>query len=80
MAQQPAQYLSILNAMLVVTANSNQTNRISEFYKWWKGIIEKAEKQIPQEVYETAVLLTRHLPVANQEGLAEVKNLLAMNT
>lgn len=68
-AQQPVNYVSFLNAMLVIITNSDKTNRLAEFYKWWREIVEKIEKQIPQEVYDTTISHTWRLPLSHQIGI-----------
>lgn len=78
LASQTARYIAILNAAVAVISNSDEEDKASEFYRWWRGAIETMKGQVPEEVYEIVVSLAWRTPITQQQGLSGIRSRLAV--
>jgi len=73
-----AQYIAILNAVVVVVSKSGVEDKASEFYRWWRETIEGMRGPVPEGVYEIALSLSWWTPITQQQGLSNIKSKLAI--
>ncbi len=73
-----AQYIAILNAVVVVVSNRGVEEKASEFYRWWREAIEGMRGPVPEEVYDIALSLSWWTPITQQQGLSNIKSKLAI--
>jgi len=77
-AGRAAQYIAIMNAVVVVVSNSGGESNASEFYGWWRETIERMQHKVPEEVYEIALSLSWWIPISQQQGLSSIKSRLTV--
>jgi hypothetical protein len=73
LAQRPVQYSAILSASILTFTNGHDANPALTFYRWWAEAIEKMQRQLPEDIVESAIRLAWQLPAKHQDGLSKVK-------
>jgi hypothetical protein len=76
-AKTPSNYIAILNAVLLISSNSNEPDNGARFYGWWQAALLKTKGNLPEAVFEVAEALKWGAAIRDQGGIFEIRSLLA---
>jgi hypothetical protein len=63
---------------MIVISNTDEGNEAARFYAWLHDALRKTEGPLPEAVLEVVDSLKWGTPITEQEGLVEIRSLLAI--